>query len=1427
MQAKKAFSCYLIGDDNITLQCASIILAKNHQLLGLISSSKSIQKWCQTNAIPYIKNLKEFAEHHMHNSCDFLFSVANGFILPPSILTYPRFYAINYHNSPLPKYAGLYATSWAILNNEKEHAISWHIMDEKVDAGDILKQPYFSIEEDETALSLNLKCYEHAVRAFEELVDELSINSVNLAKQNLSFRSYYGLRHKPDNFGFISWNKSSNEIDRLCRALTFGHYKNELATPKIIVNDEVYVINSYRKLGISTGEPPGTIVHISSTDIQITTQTTDIVLYELMNLAGVMVPIDRLIELHKLARGQKLPEIDKGYIECLMAHPAITNPKYEQFWVKEYLQCIHGGVSFLSPLIKLDDEHSLSCQTHKRIKIPEELQKKVTLYSQKKNSQVKTIIFTLLLTYLYRLNNYVNFSWIYSSSSLKEKVGFLGKILENYLPLTSHLTAEMVFSDVLSFIEKENERLISHETYCKDIFCRYPELNGLTNEIDISISFFKPKDSPTFLSNKKLNFYLSEDASWILVHNQTNYKVHEESFAFFNNMEQHLCYLLKDVLNHPDKKLFELSFLSENEENCLLKVWNDTKWPYDTSKLLHQYIEAQVVKTPHSLAAIFNEETITYEELNKKSNQVAHCLISNAIKPNDIIGIYLHRSMNMLISILGVLKSGAAYLPLDPHYPHKRINYMLENSQSKILLTDEKSVSKHIHDYKGLIIDVEKILKNEEYPSTTPLISTKSSDLAYVIYTSGTTGTPKGVAIPQKATCNHMVWMKNAYDFNEQDVFLQKTPFSFDASVWEFFMPLLVGGRLVLAPDDSHASPKELINLVIKHKVNILQLVPSMLREMTLTEGFDKCTSLRHIFCGGEVLLPETIHTFFEHNWFGCLLHNLYGPSEATIDSVTQTCSPNDALLPVSRIGKPISNAKVFVLDEKMQLVPMGILGELYISGDGLAKGYLNNEALTQQKFLPNPFGTQQDELVYKTGDLVKWQSHGILEYHERRDSQIKIRGFRIEISEIESCLDKIPCIYQCLVKPESAPNGALTLSAYLVLIDNEQITAAEIRSFLKSELPDYMIPTRFFVVEKLLTTPSGKLDRKHPPTPLRQLNLAQEHLAPQNELEKGLQEIWCSVLKTNDLGIYDDFFEMGGHSLAAMNIISQIKEKFSIHLSMRKLFDFSTIHSLAIEIEQLLQVNENCNSELSLSERIIIPIKESGNQTPLFLIHPIGGSIFWYKSLGKYLHEDVPLYGLQDPGLETQDFFFQDLEQMANTYIKAIQTIQPKGPYLIGGASFGSTVAVEIAKQLQDKNEKILAILSLDGWAEYPALQRNEEHFKVLMQEQNKRILEQHLQNKIQHPENLLELQWQREKMLMHYKLPRIRSKFILCKAETLTDLFNYDAPLNWWENYSEEKITCYLVPGDHETMFSEPHIKVLANKLNELLNSIHNTML
>lgn len=1420
MIANNIFSCYIIGDDNITLQCANIVLANGHKIKGLVSSSRNIQEWCNENLVLYISDIKDFEENYMVEECDFIFSISNGHILSDSILQYPNSYAINYHNGPLPKYAGLYATSWAILNGETEHAISWHKMKAKVDAGDILKQPWFSIDEDDTALSLNLKCYEHAVLAFRELICDLATNAAISTRQNLTNRSYYSLKDKPKNFGFISWKETSENIDRLCRAFTFGNYLNELITPKIVVNNEIVVVKSFRKLGISSGGDPGRIVHISNNELQITTGTTDIAIYELLSLSGEEYELARLVNNHALSVGQHLTKIAHTYFQNLFSSAA-THPKKEKFWVNEHLKCVRGGTEFLSQLITLNDSRHLSSETKKTITISKIILDKINKNFPSLRGGTKHVLFSVILIYLYRINNYINLTISYSYPILKLRVGELNNFLADYIPFTTNFNSEMAFSEALSHLVKEDARLANYETYSKDIFVRYPEIRRLTNEIEISISFFDTKkETLSFAGDKKLNIYISDDGSCVHIHNNTNYRAHEESYQLFNKMEQHLSTLLEDVIADPNKKIFELALIDEEEKNYLMHVCNATYREYDHKKLLHSYIEEQVVRTPDALAAVFDGTSISFGELNQKSNKLANYLVELGVMPNEIVGIYLHRSLEMLISILGVIKSGGAYLPLDPHYPDKRVKYMLDNSQSKFLLTQRTSINKHLYGYDGLTIDIDEVLNKKQLSCLAPPVNNNSSDLAYVIYTSGTTGAPKGVAIAHQAACNHMVWMWNEYNFQKRDNFLLKTPFSFDASVWEIFMPLIVGGKLIIAPDDSHASPRDLIQLVRKHKISILQLVPSMLREMTLTQGFGECSTLRHIFCGGEVLLPETIHAFFEHNIFGAKLHNLYGPTETTINAITQTCTPKDAISIASLIGKPISNTKVYILDNKMQLVPTGVLGELYISGDGLARGYINNLTLTQQKFLQHPFSTQKMDRVYKTGDLVKWQHNGSIEYHGRSDSQIKIRGFRIEISEIESCLEKISSIYQCVVKPEPNQDGSLSLSAYIVLMENVQISAFDIRSALKKDIPDYMVPTRFFVVDKLLTTPTGKLDRKSPLIPSRQLYLGQEHLAPRNTTESLLHNIWCSVLKTKKLSINDDFFELGGHSLSAMQIIAQVQEHFSIKLTIRKLFDFPTISCLSKEIDKLKSTGSSVQINCGLSESIIIPIKKSGNKIPLFLIHPIGGSIFWYKSLGIHLDLDRPLYGIQDPGLEKKELFFESLEAMAKSYVEGIKTIQPHGPYILGGASFGSTVAVEMAKQLQEKNEKILAIISMDGWAEYPAIQSNESNFKTMMRKQNARVLKQHIENNIVYSDFLLDLQWHREKMLMHYKLPRINAKLILFKAKVLTELFNYDAPLNWWDSYSNQPIECHLVPGDHESMFYEPNVKILGGKINDILH-------
>lgn len=1417
MVKNNSFSCYIIGEANITLQCADILLAGGHKLLGMISPSEKIKKWCTANSISYIESIKEFEKNHTDEPFDFLFSIVNSEIIPQKILRLPRYFAINYHNSPLPKYAGLYATSWAILNGETQHGISWHIMNEVIDAGDILKQPSFPIDDMDTAFSLNLKCYEQAIYSFRELVEELSANTMTPVKQDLSYRSYYGLKDKPTNFGFISWEQSSESIDRLCRALTFGNYTNQLEIPKIMINREIFVVKSYEKLNTSSGIKPGTVVNNSNGGLQVATGTSDIVILELTDLEGRKYSMERLISLFKMTCNSQLDTIEPEFFEKLSACPA-KNPKIEKFWVNEFLKCSQEKDSFLSPLSQLDATEYSFHERKTATQIPGQLLAKLKKFSNK-NRPLKNILLTALLTYLYRLNNYSNHSVEFINSELNNYDPGLNQLLSDYVPLTTQFDSAMTFMEALTFVSKEQDKLFENKMYTKDIFIRYPELNNSFSHIEVSITFADSKEIASCIGNKKLNICISEDCSWFYLDNKTNYSSHAESYAFFKNMNEHLLTLLEDIVSNPDKKIFELSIIGKKEKNDLLQVWNNTHCDYDYKKPIHQYFEEQVSETPDAIAAVFEDKSITYEELNLKANQLAHYLRSQGVKKDHLIGISLNRSLEMVIGILGILKSGGAYLPLDPNYPDERISYMLMDSKTNLLITDKESIKKKPQGFTGKSIEINSFLNLKNLSHENLQVINKPSDLAYVIYTSGTTGKPKGVAISHRAICNHMLWMKKQYAFKNKDVFLQKTPFSFDASVWEFFMPLLVGGKLVIAPNDAHTSPIQMIRLIRENKISVLQIVPSMLKELGSTQEFGSCKSLTDVFCGGEALLPETINTFFKHNCSGAKLHNLYGPTEVTIDTTAFTCTAKDAKGDVSRIGKPIMNTKVYVLDTKMQPVPSGIMGELYISGDGLARGYLNNPEMTEQKFLPNPFSNNKNDRLYKTGDLVKWDSNGTIEYHGRCDNQVKIRGYRIEVNEIESHLEKIPSIHQCIVKPERNQDDSMSLSAYLILEQNSLISALDIRTLLKKNIPEYMIPTRFYVVDKFLNTPSGKIDRKFLPIPSRRLRSGTNYAAPNNSTEQALQNIWCSVLKMDNLGIYDDFFELGGNSLSAMNIMSHIQEQFSLALSVRILFDFPTIYSLAKEIENIPREIADCISNLS-SENNIIPLKTEGEKTPLFLVHPIGGSVFWYKLLGQYLDKDRPLYAIQDPGLDKNQLIFNNLEEMASAYIDSIQTIQPNGPYLLGGASFGCTVAIEMAKQLQEKGEIVISIISLDGWAFYPTLQNNEVYFQEVMKEQNSRILKKYVENNVSNSKFLLELQWHRENMLTQYNMPIITTKFILFKAKKLTEMFQYNATLNWWENYTSQPIELHLVPGDHESMFYEPNIKDLVSQLNDSLN-------
>ena len=680
--------------------------------------------------------------------------------------------------------------------------------------------------------------------------------------------------------------------------------------------------------------------------------------------------------------------------------------------------------------------------------------------------------------------------------------------------------------------------------------------------------------------------------------NELNFKIKYDSNRFDNytieNLLIHFHSLLESITNNPSSSLRELSLLTDAEQQ-LLTEWNSTQAEYP-KQCIHELFESQVERTPNATAVIFEDENLTYKELNIKANKLAHYLRSIEVKPEVLVGICLERCLEMIIGILAILKAGGAYVPLDPDYPLERLNFIQEETQLKTVLTQEK---------------IQEILSNAaHFPQSNPVNTTSLENSIYVIYTSGSTGKPKGVINTHRGLVNRLYWMQQTYQLTTNDRVLQKTPFSFDVSVWEFLWTLLFGATLIVAKPGGHKDSGYLVNLIREQQITTLHFVPSML-EAFLEEPKlkESCTSIKRVICSGEALTVELQKRFFNH--INAQVHNLYGPTEAAIDVTYYKCelginkeitTPSTSSLTIP-IGTPIHNTQIYILDSHLHQVPIGVAGELYIGGDGLARGYLNRSDLTAERFIPNPFtsppspllnkergavgGVRYNSKLYKTGDLARYLPDGNIEFLGRIDYQVKIRGFRIELGEIETVLSQHPEVKTAVViakeHQSQNQNNNSRLVAYVVI--NQDIDKAELqkslRSFLEAKLPLYMVPSAFVIVELIPLTPNGKIDRRSL-LALDEMGVKADYVQPRNPTEETIANIWKEVLKLELVGIYDNFFELGGNSLLATRINSRLRQTFELDLPLRIIFEKPTIAGISEHIQALqitIQSMKNSNT--------------------------------------------------------------------------------------------------------------------------------------------------------------------------------------------------------------------------------------------------------
>lgn len=628
----------------------------------------------------------------------------------------------------------------------------------------------------------------------------------------------------------------------------------------------------------------------------------------------------------------------------------------------------------------------------------------------------------------------------------------------------------------------------------------------------------------------------------------------------------HVKELLAGMAANLNRRIGQLSMLSGDERRQIIGQWNQTAKSYQRDGCLHKLVQEQVRRSPEAIAVVCANEHISFGELNERANQLAHYLRNRGVGSDTQVGVCLDRSIEMVIALLAVLKAGAAYVPLDLSYPRERLVFILEDAGVKIVLT-ERSVAT---DWSSEGVESVYLGNDGEDFSSEPVqepeARTHADNAAYVIYTSGSTGQPKGVLLTHRAICNHMHWLQEQFPLTEFDRVFQKTPVSFDASVWEFYAPLLAGARLVMARQDGHKDAAYLVQAIRQYEITTLQLVPSLLRALLDDKEFAVCSSLKRVFCGGEPLTRELVERF-SVQCAGDLI-NLYGPTEACIDATFWVLNRHH--LPHNiPIGCPIANTTAYILDEEMQPVPIGVSGELYLGGQGLARGYLGQPDLTAARFVPNSFSAEAGARLYRTGDLARYSTDGAIEFLGRMDQQIKLRGFRIELGEIENVLKTHPQVCEVVVLAGENHMGQRTLAAYVVTAP-EQPSRAELQSFLGRKLPEYMVPSAFVYLDRLPLTENGKLNVQALPV-LTRLNTENAFVAPRDSAEAVIASIWGEVLGLGQLGVFDDFFELGGDSLTATQVVSRIDAAFQIDLPLGSLFDLRTVAALAAAVQDSL----------------------------------------------------------------------------------------------------------------------------------------------------------------------------------------------------------------------------------------------------------------
>lgn len=889
-----------------------------------------------------------------------------------------------------------------------------------------------------------------------------------------------------------------------------------------------------------------------------------------------------------------------------------------------------------------------------------------------------------------------------------------------------------------------------------------------------------------------------------------------------NQLLEHFEQLLIDVAEHPNTALGSIKLLPDAEQQHIINILSGPSHPQPTVAGIHQLFEQQAQVNPNKTAVAAGQESFTYQALNEQADRLARQLIAEGVKTMDVVGLYCDRTASLFVGMLGILKAGAAYLPLDPNYPEERIRFMLDDAGVKWIVTRQVFEGQLPADDQQHTIFLDTPANNTT--SVLPLPPVTQDANAYVIYTSGSTGRPKGVTISHR----NLIHSTTArFDFYPEapSSFLLLSSFAFDSSVAGIFWTLCSGGTLVLPPKRIEQDMHTLAELIKTQSITHTLLLPSLYHLLLRYGEAADLHTLQCVIVAGEACPSSLVAEHFR-SIPQARLYNEYGPTEATVWCIAHEIKPEDTEGPVP-IGRPISNMQALILDSGQQVVPVGVAGELYITGRGISSGYLNRPALTKERFLPVPFAAPSAEKMYKTGDLVRLRDDGVLEYLGRTDHQLKIRGYRVEPEEIANQLLKEPGIHDAVVianKSNGSAAGTLSLIAYVTGIEEEG--TLELKRSLSRKLPAYMVPTIILALTELPRLPNGKINRQALPAPEEGASPSTITFQPPNTpLEEQLAAIWEEVLNRKSIGIHANFFEIGGDSLLSIQVVSRARKQ-GIELAPNQLFQHQTIAELAASMEG--------SSEFSS----LVALRAGGTQAPFFCIHSGGAHVHFYQAFAQYLSEDRPVYALQPAGLADDDKHDISIEEMATDYIEEIRRVQARGPYHILGTCFSNAVALEMSNQLTAVGEQVdlyiidsapLHLMGDDAQGGNATLRRfldllGRGDFSRIKHKVLNRIRPQQKSNAtweaVSADDELRALVEGMNRAYARYSWSSFPGKIRFIRSSEFHGRPDKKFHLQQWHKLAGGGLEVHVVPGHHLTLFQEPEVKGLAHKIDSCLS-------